>query len=233
MLLAWGRTAKTPCVQRILASGASSLPGVRNLSVREPGPSGPAPSGVRGPATSARSRPAPSWLQIERRECAAAAVRAGALRGRGAWSRAARRTRQQAGWSTTGKLALWNSPHLPRCPSCLLIPWRCGSELAARSATSWAWRWSGWRAAALATWYSQALAALQTEDSWVPTSPDTGLDPLTVRSHVPAVWVLLSRDPLDPNEYGYQPPGAPPDLGPTPASSCGPQPRRRARDTRF
>lgn len=85
MLLAWGRTAKTPCVQRILASGASSLPGVRNLSVREPGPSGPAPSGVRGPATSARSRPAPSWLQIERRECAAAAVRAGALRGRGAW----------------------------------------------------------------------------------------------------------------------------------------------------
>lgn len=77
------------------------------------------------------------------------------------------------------------------------------------------------------------LRFLQTEDSWVPTSPDTGLDPLTVRSHVPAVWVLLSRDPLDPNEYGYQPPGAPPDLGPTPASSCGPQPRRRARDTRF
>lgn len=77
------------------------------------------------------------------------------------------------------------------------------------------------------------LCFLQTEDSWVPTSPDTGLDPLTVRSHVPAVWVLLSRDPLDPNEYGYQPPGAPPDLGPTPASSCGPQPRRRARDTRF
>ncbi|KAM7092959.1 ribonuclease P protein subunit p25-like protein isoform 1-T2 [Molossus nigricans] len=76
------------------------------------------------------------------------------------------------------------------------------------------------------------LHFLQTEDSWVPTSPDTGLDPLTVRRHVPAVWVLLSRDPLDPNEYGYQPPGAPPGLGSTPSSSCGPRPRRRARDTR-
>lgn len=72
---AWGRTAKTPCVQRILASGGQLTPGVRT-SVCEPGSSGPAPSGVRGPATSARFRPAPSWLQIERRECAAAAVRA-------------------------------------------------------------------------------------------------------------------------------------------------------------
>lgn len=76
------------------------------------------------------------------------------------------------------------------------------------------------------------LRFLQTEDSWVPTSPDTGLDPLTVRRHVPAVWVLLSRDPLDPNECGYQPPGAPPGLGSTPGSSCGPRPRRKARDTR-
>ncbi|XP_027259113.1 ribonuclease P protein subunit p25-like protein isoform X1 [Cricetulus griseus] len=74
------------------------------------------------------------------------------------------------------------------------------------------------------------LRFLQTEDSWVPTSPDTGLDPLTVRRHVPAVWVLLSRDPLDPSECGYQPPGAPPGLGSIP--SCGPRPRRRARDTR-
>lgn len=76
------------------------------------------------------------------------------------------------------------------------------------------------------------LRFLQTEDSWVPTSPDTGLDPLTVRRHVPAVWVLLSRDPLDPSECGYQPPGAPPGLGSIPSSSCGPRPRRRARDTR-
>ncbi|CAH6790270.1 ribonuclease P protein subunit p25-like protein [Phodopus roborovskii] len=74
------------------------------------------------------------------------------------------------------------------------------------------------------------LRFLQTEDSWVPASPDTGLDPLTVRRHVPAVWVLLSRDPLDPSECGYQPPGAPPGLGSIP--NCGPRPRRRARDTR-
>uniref|UniRef100_A0A8D2ATG2 DNA/RNA-binding protein Alba-like domain-containing protein n=1 Tax=Sciurus vulgaris TaxID=55149 RepID=A0A8D2ATG2_SCIVU len=53
------------------------------------------------------------------------------------------------------------------------------------------------------------LRFLQTEDSWVSNSPDTGLDPLTVRRNVPAVWVLLSRDPLDPSECGYQPPGAP------------------------
>ncbi|XP_070925018.1 ribonuclease P protein subunit p25-like protein [Macaca nemestrina] len=69
------------------------------------------------------------------------------------------------------------------------------------------------------------LRFLQTEDSWVPASPDTGLDPLTVRRHVPAVWVLLS---LDPNECGYQPPRAPPGLGSMPSSSCGPRSRRRA-----
>ncbi|XP_043835015.1 ribonuclease P protein subunit p25-like protein [Dromiciops gliroides] len=53
----------------------------------------------------------------------------------------------------------------------------------------------------------------QTEDAWVPVVPEAGLDPLTVRRHVPAVWLLLSKDPLDPNEGGYQPPGAPPGLG--------------------
>ncbi|XP_005004125.1 ribonuclease P protein subunit p25-like protein [Cavia porcellus] len=76
------------------------------------------------------------------------------------------------------------------------------------------------------------LRFLQTEDSWVPTSPDTGLDPLTVRRHVPAVWVLLSRDPLDPSECGYQPPGAAPGLGSVPSSSGGSRPQRRARDNR-
>ncbi|XP_004712440.1 ribonuclease P protein subunit p25-like protein [Echinops telfairi] len=74
------------------------------------------------------------------------------------------------------------------------------------------------------------LRFLETEDSWVPASPDAGLDPLTVRRHVPAVWVLLSREPLDPNECGYQPPGAPPGLGSIPRSNSGPRPRRRARD---
>uniref|UniRef100_F7E9W3 Ribonuclease P/MRP subunit p25 like n=1 Tax=Monodelphis domestica TaxID=13616 RepID=F7E9W3_MONDO len=28
----------------------------------------------------------------------------------------------------------------------------------------------------------------QTEDAWVPVVPEAGLDPLTVRRHVPAVW---------------------------------------------
>lgn len=47
----------------------------------------------------------------------------------------------------------------------------------------------------------------------MPTSPDTGLDPLTVRSHVPAVWVLLSRDPLrTPMGIATSPLGVPPDL---------------------
>ncbi|XP_049630105.1 ribonuclease P protein subunit p25-like protein [Suncus etruscus] len=82
------------------------------------------------------------------------------------------------------------------------------------------------------------LRFLHTEDSWVPAAPDAGLDPLTVRRHVPAVWVLLSRDPLDPDEAGYQPPGAPPGLGPpaaaaTTGSGGGARPpRRRPRDLR-
>ncbi|XP_072506345.1 ribonuclease P protein subunit p25-like protein [Notamacropus eugenii] len=53
----------------------------------------------------------------------------------------------------------------------------------------------------------------QTEDAWVPVVPEAGLDPLTVCGHAPAVWLLHSKDPLDLNEGGYQPPGAPPGLG--------------------
>lgn len=68
---------------------------------------------------------------------------------------------QQAEWSTTGKLALWNSRHLLRCPNYLLIPWRCGSEMAAKSATCWGWRWVGWREAAQGMWCSRVLAGLQ------------------------------------------------------------------------
>lgn len=64
-------------------------------------------------------------------------------------------------WSTTGKLALWNSQHLPRCPSYLLILWRCASEMAAKSETCWGWHWVGWRAAAQGMWYSQVLAGLR------------------------------------------------------------------------
>ncbi|XP_058440743.1 ribonuclease P protein subunit p25-like protein [Marmota monax] len=58
------------------------------------------------------------------------------------------------------------------------------------------------------------LCFLHSEDSWIPTSPDMGLDPLTVYPNVPAVRVLLSWDTLDLSEYGYHPPGAPPGLAP-------------------
>uniref|UniRef100_A0A8C6JQS7 Uncharacterized protein n=1 Tax=Melopsittacus undulatus TaxID=13146 RepID=A0A8C6JQS7_MELUD len=46
---------------------------------------------------------------------------------------------------------------------------------------------------------------------------------LTVHKNVPSICILLSRDPLDPNQTGYQPPeprhGMEPQLG-QPSSSC-------------
>lgn len=42
---------------------------------------------------------------------------------------------------------------------------------------------------------------------WEPLEPDAGLDSLTVNRNVPAIWILLSREPLDCSEPGYQPPG--------------------------
>ncbi|KAJ6634517.1 hypothetical protein lerEdw1_010883 [Lerista edwardsae] len=48
----------------------------------------------------------------------------------------------------------------------------------------------------------------QTEEIWEPLVPEAGLDPLTVRRNTPAICVLLSKDPLDPREPGYQAPGA-------------------------
>ncbi|NP_001087536.1 ribonuclease P/MRP 25kDa subunit-like S homeolog isoform X1 [Xenopus laevis] len=47
-----------------------------------------------------------------------------------------------------------------------------------------------------------------TEETWEPIVPDVGLDPLTVRRNCPTICVLLSKDPLDPTQPGYQPPGA-------------------------
>lgn len=70
-------------------------------------------------------------------------------------------TPQRTGWSTTGKLALWSSQHLPRCPSYLLIPWRCGSKMAAKSATYWSWHWVSWKEAAHAMWSSRVRAGQQ------------------------------------------------------------------------
>ncbi|KAM3614059.1 uncharacterized protein V6R79_009282 [Siganus canaliculatus] len=42
---------------------------------------------------------------------------------------------------------------------------------------------------------------------WEPLEPGAGLDPLTVRRNLPAIWILLSREPLDSSQPGYQAPG--------------------------
>ncbi|XP_031432758.1 ribonuclease P protein subunit p25-like protein isoform X1 [Clupea harengus] len=46
------------------------------------------------------------------------------------------------------------------------------------------------------------------QEVWEPLEPEAGLDSLTVNRNVPAVWVLLSKDPLDTNQPGYQAPGS-------------------------
>ncbi|XP_053313957.1 ribonuclease P protein subunit p25-like protein [Spea bombifrons] len=48
----------------------------------------------------------------------------------------------------------------------------------------------------------------QTEEIWEPIVPEVGLDPLTVKRNSPAIFVLLSKDPLDAAEPGYQAPGS-------------------------
>ncbi|XP_060890474.1 ribonuclease P protein subunit p25-like protein [Labrus mixtus] len=42
---------------------------------------------------------------------------------------------------------------------------------------------------------------------WEPLEPAAGLDSLTVNRNLPAIWILLSREPMDRGEPGYQPPG--------------------------
>ncbi|XP_033020365.1 ribonuclease P protein subunit p25-like protein [Lacerta agilis] len=48
----------------------------------------------------------------------------------------------------------------------------------------------------------------QTEEIWEPIVPEAGLDSLTVKRNIPAICVLLSKDPLDTQEPGYQAPGS-------------------------
>lgn len=43
------------------------------------------------------------------------------------------------------------------------------------------------------------------EEHWLPNVD--GLEPLKVKRDIPAISILLSKDPLDANESGYQPPG--------------------------
>ncbi|XP_013877661.1 ribonuclease P protein subunit p25-like protein [Austrofundulus limnaeus] len=42
---------------------------------------------------------------------------------------------------------------------------------------------------------------------WEPREPTAGLDSLTVSRNLPTVWILLSREPLDHSQPGYQAPG--------------------------
>uniref|UniRef100_A0A3Q2ZPZ5 Ribonuclease P/MRP 25 subunit-like n=1 Tax=Kryptolebias marmoratus TaxID=37003 RepID=A0A3Q2ZPZ5_KRYMA len=42
---------------------------------------------------------------------------------------------------------------------------------------------------------------------WEPLEPAAGLDSLTVSRNLPAIWILLSREPLDCSQPGYQAPG--------------------------
>ncbi|CAI5661503.1 ribonuclease P protein subunit p25-like protein isoform X3 [Oreochromis niloticus] len=45
------------------------------------------------------------------------------------------------------------------------------------------------------------------EEVWEPLEPTAGLDSLTVSRNLPVIWILLSKDPLDSNQPGYQAPG--------------------------
>ncbi|XP_070691904.1 ribonuclease P protein subunit p25-like protein [Pempheris klunzingeri] len=42
---------------------------------------------------------------------------------------------------------------------------------------------------------------------WEPLEPTAGLDSLTVNRNLPAIWILLSKEPLDCSQPGYQAPG--------------------------
>uniref|UniRef100_A0A671Y5V8 Ribonuclease P/MRP 25 subunit-like n=1 Tax=Sparus aurata TaxID=8175 RepID=A0A671Y5V8_SPAAU len=48
---------------------------------------------------------------------------------------------------------------------------------------------------------------------WEPLEPAAGLDSLTVNRNVPAIWILLSQEPLDCSQPGYQAPGPKPAAG--------------------
>lgn len=52
------------------------------------------------------------------------------------------------------------------------------------------------------------LAYSTLQENWEPLEPTAGLDPITVSKNVPSIWVLLSRDALDPDTPGYQAPGS-------------------------
>uniref|UniRef100_H2MR55 Ribonuclease P/MRP 25 subunit-like n=1 Tax=Oryzias latipes TaxID=8090 RepID=H2MR55_ORYLA len=64
---------------------------------------------------------------------------------------------------------------------------------------------------------------------WEPLEPAAGLDSLNVSRKLPAVWILLSREPLDSSQPGYQAPGCYDNLGfSSSSSSCPPRRNRNA-----
>uniref|UniRef100_A0A8D2LMS0 Ribonuclease P/MRP subunit p25 like n=1 Tax=Varanus komodoensis TaxID=61221 RepID=A0A8D2LMS0_VARKO len=74
----------------------------------------------------------------------------------------------------------------------------------------------------------------QTEEIWEPIVPEAGLDSLTVKRNTPAICVLLSKDPLDSQEPGYQAPGSFDALWlETLKSESQGQAKRKVRDVRF
>ncbi|XP_078055999.1 ribonuclease P protein subunit p25-like protein [Mustelus asterias] len=44
------------------------------------------------------------------------------------------------------------------------------------------------------------------QETWEPREPGEGTPNLTLLKNVPSICILLSKEPLDPNEAGYQPP---------------------------
>uniref|UniRef100_A0A8C5PSX7 Ribonuclease P/MRP subunit p25 like n=1 Tax=Leptobrachium leishanense TaxID=445787 RepID=A0A8C5PSX7_9ANUR len=48
----------------------------------------------------------------------------------------------------------------------------------------------------------------EAEEIWEPIVPEVGLDALTVKRNIPAIFVLLSKDQLDVKEPGYQAPAS-------------------------
>uniref|UniRef100_A0A8C0IZ81 Ribonuclease P and MRP subunit p25 n=1 Tax=Chelonoidis abingdonii TaxID=106734 RepID=A0A8C0IZ81_CHEAB len=50
--------------------------------------------------------------------------------------------------------------------------------------------------------------------------PDGQVEKLTVHKNVPSICILLSKDPLDPNEMGYQPPEPRDGIGSLPRETC-------------
>ncbi|XP_029958723.1 ribonuclease P protein subunit p25-like protein [Salarias fasciatus] len=77
------------------------------------------------------------------------------------------------------------------------------------------------------------LAYRTVVEVWEPLEPDAGLDSLTVNRNLPAIWILLTTAPLDPEQPGYQPAGRYDTLWALGASrevggaSSGPRPAHR------